>query len=345
DGFHLVQKITRQAAILVEEVAPVPPVVPADPEVGPDPQYLVHVANRGGDFMNEPLVLEEDYLGFPVWVIVILPALGFHVVFQHAAAPHRQVNPVRGRGHVVRPDLVHGRIAFVIEAPFPGAGIEPAGARGGGHPDELTLYGDAINHVVRQAAVELRERVEAAGRVAAEAAHGGDPEVVGLLIERQIQHGAMGQPIGGPEDLPLAFFVERQSVVGAGPDAIAIHAYAVHAVVGQALRSGEVFPAIPGHVLGKKPGRGEEREEGNSHANRSLTFAARMAVAAPPCFQSRDRQGAVAGDWIRVFHSVFTYSIRSFNSSLVRSLLTPCVSYGLKTVQISSRVRAEPSWR
>src|ERR1035441_10639139 len=83
DGFHLVKKITRQAAILVEEVAPVPPVVPADPEVGPDPQYLVHVANRGGDFMNEPLVLEEDYLGFPVWVIVILPALGFHVVFQH----------------------------------------------------------------------------------------------------------------------------------------------------------------------------------------------------------------------------------------------------------------------
>ena len=71
----------------------------------------------------------------------------------------------------------------------------------------------------------------------------------------------MGQPIGGREDLPLAFFVERQSVVGAGPDAVAIHAYAVHAVVGQALRRGEVLPAIQGHVLGKKLGRGEERDQ------------------------------------------------------------------------------------
>jgi len=34
-----------------------------------------------------------------------------------------------------------------------------------------------------------------------------------------------------------------------------------------------------------------------------------------------------------------------FNSSLARSLVTPCWSLGLKIVQISSNVCAEPSWR
>src|ERR1035437_8955563 len=41
------------------------------------------------------------------------------------------------------------------------------------------------------------------------------------------------------------------------------------------------------------------------------------------------------------FHRVLKYWIRSFNSSLVRS----CLSSGLKTVQISSSVAAEPSCR
>src|SRR5450631_403344 len=44
-------------------------------------------------------------------------------------------------------------------------------------------------------------------------------------------------------------------------------------------------------------------------------------------------------------HNVFKYSIRSFSSSFVRSLLTPCVSFGLNTVQISSSDCAEPSCR
>ena len=41
---------------------------------------------------------------------------------------------------------------------------------------------------------------------------------------------------------------------------------------------------------------------------------------------------------MQVSHNVFRYSIKSLSSSLFRSLVTPCVSLGLNTVQISSSV-------
>src|ERR1039457_5265229 len=118
----------------------------------------------------------------------------------------------------------------------------------------------------------------------------------------------MGQPVGRREHLPPTLFVKRQPVVGPRPYAVAVHAHVVHTVIGQPLRRGEVLPPVPRHVLGRQPGSRKERANQN-----------------------------------RVSHNVFMYSMRSINSSLVKSLLTPCVSFGLNTVQISSSVRAEPS--
>ena len=77
--------------------------------------------------------------------------------------------------------------------------------------------------------------------------------------------------------------------------AVAIDADAEDVIVGQAIRGGEVLPAEARHVLGG-------------------------AVSGDVAMTSNSESECVS-------HSVLRYSIRSFSSSLVRSLVTPCLSW------------------
>ncbi len=142
--------------------------------------------------------------------------------------------------------------------------IEAPGARRGGDPHVVALYGGAVHHVVGQAAIELRQSVDAAGGVAAQTSHGGGPQRVGLLVERQRKHRAMRQAIGGGEHFPLAVFVERQPVVGARPDLVAVHADAVHVIVGQPVGGGEVLPAKARQIFRQQSGGGARAERRES---------------------------------------------------------------------------------
>src|ERR1019366_2174927 len=107
--------------------------------------------------------------------------------------------------------------------------------------------------------------------------------------------------------------VDRETVLRAGPNAVAIHKHGENVIVGQAVDGGVILKMVARH-LGR---RGVRQQRGS---------------------QKRS-------DCDYLFHRVLKYSIRSFNSSLVRSLVRPCLSSGLKTVQISSSVRADPSCR
>jgi hypothetical protein len=49
-------------------------------------------------------------------------------------------------------------MALVVEMPYPGARFQSPSACRGGYPRELALYGDAVDHVVRESAVDLVER-------------------------------------------------------------------------------------------------------------------------------------------------------------------------------------------
>ena len=111
----------------------------------------------------------------------------------------------------------------------------------------------------------------------------------------------------------LTLRLEEELIRKAKTHPIAIHLDLEDMVVRQTVLGGEVLPPEPRHVgdAGRGSGRGPSREH-EQHCK------------APS-------------------HNVFRYSIRSFNSSLDRSFVTPCVSWGLKTVQISSNVRADPS--
>ena len=66
---------------------------------------------------------------------------------------------------------------------------------------------------------------------------------IAALVQGQGEHRPVGQAIGDVEALPDALLVQRQAVVGAGPDTVAIHGDAVDAVIGQAIGYGEVLPA------------------------------------------------------------------------------------------------------
>src|SRR5215472_6403659 len=117
----------------------------------------------------------------------------------------------------------------------------------------------------------------------------------------------MCQPVGRREHPPFVVLVQAQAVVGSGPDPVAVYANTIDAVIGQALRGGEVLPAEPGQL---------------------------------PCAEQADGYKES-----RNSHKVFRYSIKSLSSSFAKSFVTPCVSLGLNTVQISSKLRAEPSCR
>src|SRR6476661_1684983 len=113
----------------------------------------------------------------------------------------------------------------------------------------------------------------------------------------------------GPKHFPGAVLVEPQSVIGSSPYAISIYQHTEDMVVRKSIRGREVLPAEHRHVLSGCQ-RCRQQSQRNPHS---------------------------------CLHNVFKYSMRSFNSSLVRSLVTPWVSFGLNTVQISSSDRAEPS--
>src|ERR1019366_3884069 len=102
-----------------------------------------------------------------------------------------------------------------------------------------------------------------------------------------------------------------QAIFRGRPHAGSVHLDLKHVVVRQAVFCGEVFPTVPRHLGSARPCPGRAK-----HQDRN------------PCL-----------------HKVFRYSIRSFNSSFDRSLVTPCRPCGLKTVPISSNVGAEPSGR
>src|SRR6516165_3810501 len=127
----------------------------------------------------------------------------------------------------------------------------------------------------------------------------------------------MRQAIRRREYLPFAFVVQADAVFGGHPHTVSVRQYGEYMVVRQAIGSGKVLPLVAGHIRG----HGEERK----------------------CDRKYEcERGAVpllTGNWQLVTgncHSVLKYSIRSFNSSFCKSLVTPCVSCGLKTVQISS---------
>src|ERR1017187_7281952 len=121
----------------------------------------------------------------------------------------------------------------------------------------------------------------------------------------------MRQPVFRAVDFPLAVLVYAQSIFLGRPHAGSVHRDLKHMFGLQAVFRSEFFPTVPRHLGSARPCPGRAK-----HQDRN------------PCL-----------------HSVFKYSIRSFNSSLDRSLVTPCRSCGLKTVHISSNVRAEPSCR
>src|SRR5271157_4089653 len=341
-SLDLVEKVAGQAAVFLQEVVPVAAVVAAGSEVSRNPQDFVYIADRCGDLVNQALIFHDYEFSLAVGIVVILPVLGLNVVFEDAASPDCVIDFVVSGANGVRPDLEHGRIAFVEQSPFAGASVQAAGAGSGCGPDEVALHTDSVDHVVAQAGVQLCEGVDASGRDAAQPTHGAGPDVAGVLVSRQGEHGPMCQTVSRAKYLPRTLFVQAQPVLRAGPDAVPIHEHAEDVVVGQAIGGGEVLPAKPRHVLSGQGCREKQGQRGQPHI-----------VSRPDCQDRMNRRASLdrtaEGGCPNIkdsrLHNVFRYSIKSFNSSLVRSLVTPCVSLGLNTVQISSRERAEPSCR
>src|ERR1039458_7584674 len=292
---------------------PIAPVVAAGAEVSGRPEHviLLRPTYRGGDFVNQALVFEQHDFGLAVGIVVVLPAAGRYVVLQHAGAPHRVVDLFGAGGDGIRPDLVHRRVALVEMSPLIGLDVEAAAAGCRGHPNRVALHGHAVHHIVWQAAVELVVGVESSRREAAKPAHGGRPDIASARVRINEQYGAMRQPVLRAVHFPLPVLVQGQAIFGGRPHTGAIHLDLKHVVVRQAVFRGEVLPTVPRHLGSACPCSGRANDEYRN-----------------PCI-----------------HKVFRYSIRSFNSSLVRSLVTPCRSCGLNTVQISSKVWAEPSCR
>ena len=72
-----------------------------------------------------------------------------------------------------------------------------------------------------------------------------------LLSSATYSTARWASPSAGVIDLPLAVLVKRQAVLGARPDAVAIHADIEHVVVGQPVRGGEVLPPEARHVAAR----------------------------------------------------------------------------------------------
>lgn len=253
--------------------------------------------------MDEALIFEDDDFGLAVGILVDVPGVGLLRVLEQAAAPDGEVDLVGRGGDAVGPDFLHGRVALVVEGPLAGAGVQAAGSGGGGYPDVVALNGDAVDDVVAEAGVELRVRIDAAGGDAAEAAHGSGPDGSGAGIEGEREDGLLREAVGGGVDFPAAVIELGEAVVSAGPDAVAVDEDGVDVIVGQAVGGCVIHEAVVGdgrgaRLRGALGGRGEGCQE-----------------------NAEDDRGFV--------HRVLRYSIRSLSSSLVRSLVRPCRSWGL----------------
>ena len=95
---------------------------------------------------------------------------------------------------------------------------------------------DAIDYVVGKPAVELRIGVESARRIAAQSAHGRDPDVAGAFIRRDEQTARWAKPSACVKTLPLAVLVQAETVLRRRPDPVAIDANVEHVVVRQTVR-------------------------------------------------------------------------------------------------------------
>ena len=158
-------------------------------------------------------------------------------------------------------------------------------------------------------------KVSIGRRDAAESAHGADPEVSSALVEREREHGLMRKAIElrGPKTFHAPFSYSPS------PFSVPAQMRFPSTSTQKTWLSGRPFAVV----------KFSQRKIGMSWA----TAMERRMSSASVANQNSS------------LHSVFRYSMRSFNSSLVRSLLTPWVSFGLNTVQISSSDRAEPSCR
>src|SRR5450631_646953 len=123
----------------------------------------------------------------------------------------------------------------------------------------------------------------------------------------------MCETVFGGIGLPLMILVNRQAVLRACPYAISIHQHRVDVVVWQAVGRGEVLKPVTWHMRRRCK---SQRTGSQKHCDHAY-----------------------------LLHRVLRYSIKSFNSSFVKSFVRPCLSAGLLTVHISSSVRAEPSCR
>src|SRR3974390_826524 len=152
----------------------------------------------------------------------------------------------------------------------------------------------------------------------------------------------MRQTIRRSKHLPLAVLVQANPVLCRRPDAVAVHQNIEHVVVWQAVGRGEVLPTIARHV-------GSRRKQRNRNPSQQERHHKDLVTGAPFKRPSFGRLSGVFTDNRQLTtgncHNVLRYSIRSFSSSFCRSLVTPCVSFGLKIVQISSIDFADPSCR
>src|ERR1700751_5789837 len=121
------------------------------------------------------------------------------------------------------------------------------------------------------------------------------------------------------EDLPRLVLVESQTVVSSRPYAIAIHQDAIDVVVGKTIGASEVIPLKHRHVL-----RGG-LANADGHNGQQDPATQRRNSGTLPCLASLDltADGGCPDMFRFRLHNVLRYSMRSFNSSLVRSLVTP----------------------
>ena len=271
--------------------------------------------------MDQSLVFEEHQLVFTVGVVVLIPASGLLRVFEKPAAPHRVVNFVRRGGDAVDPDFGHRRVALVVERPLAGARIELASAGGRSYPHVLAFHADAVDYVVAQPRCQLRVAVDASAGDAAQSAHGPGPYVTGALVQGQREHGAMRQAVLGGVGLPRMVLVNCQAVFRSRPDAVSINQHGENMIVGQAVGGGEVLKAEARQWL--RRGRRRLRD---MRFLRSRRGRLRGEKDRRDGRQHRANQERLE---CKLFHRVLKYSIRSLSSSLVRSLVRPCLSLGL----------------
>ena len=229
-------------------------VVAAAAEVGRDPEHVVRRAGAGHDHVDDPVVAVQVDLHFAVRVEVDLPriarllAVFLAVELQAAAAPDGQEDLVVAVvGDAVVPDLFHGGVLLGEDRPLPGLRVVAAGPGGGRRPDVVVLHGDRVDDVVDQAAVELVEMVEASAAEAGQtAAEQPQPDVAGLRVDVDGGDDLPRQAVFSPSitrtTLPCLLVDQRQAVLGADPDAVAVGLDREDVVVGQPVLDGEVLP-------------------------------------------------------------------------------------------------------